>query len=89
MPDESKSSSAASTKEEPETYEAERLIDEAEPRFGVAPHVAAGAFESSRRKTHTLDQAKKLIADFQKAEVEVDNPIPGTPQAELEEEEEG
>jgi hypothetical protein len=75
VPDETKSSAP---KEEAQTYEADRLIAEAEPRFGVAPHVAAGAFEATQRKTHTIDQAKKLIADFQKQEVEVDNPI--TPQ---------
>ena len=85
MPDDKSESTAASkdeAREEPETYAAERLIAEAEPRFGVGPHVAAGAFETSKRKTHTLDQAKKLIADFQKTEVEVDNPLPTAPEEE-------
>ena len=82
MPDE-KVKSTAAAKEEPAdakqgeeeaTYPAERLILESDDRFGVPSYVAAGAFEGAK-KNLTIDEGKKLIKDFGKQEVEVDNPV--------------
>lgn len=88
MPDDKKSTAAtkdeapAAAPADPDAYAPERLIDEAEPRFGVAPHVAAGAFAASESETLSLDEAQKLIDDFQTQEVAVDNPIPSQTEGE-------
>jgi hypothetical protein len=88
VPDDKKSTAApkeeapAAQTADPDAYAPERLIAEAEARFGVAPHVAAGAFAASESETLSLDEAKGLIADFQKQEVAVDNPIPSETEGE-------
>lgn len=75
-----------STAEKDETYHVDRLVAEAGDRFGVPPHVAAGAFSGQSRKNLTLDQADKIIKKWVDTEVEVDNPItPEQPGADLEE----
>jgi hypothetical protein len=87
VPDESKSeaakTSAAKESEEP-TYEVDRLIAESDDRFGVPSYVAAGAFSSSRKKNLTIEEGKKLIRDYQKQAVAVDNPIPTAETEEVE-----
>lgn len=70
MADEGKTAAA---KEETPTYHVDRLTAEAEDRFDVPAHVAAGAFAGQRKQNLTLDQAQKLIDDWQKRPVEVDN----------------
>lgn len=62
-------------KKEAATYHVDRLTAEAEARFGVAPHVAAGAFSGLRKQNLTLDEGKAAIEKFAKKPVEVDNPI--------------
>lgn len=51
---------------EEERFAREQLQEEAFPRFGVAPHVVAGALSGQRGKTFTASQAEKAIKDFQK-----------------------
>jgi hypothetical protein len=60
-----------------QTYPMDRLVAEAHDRLGVPPHVAAGAFalKGGSKKNFTVDEAKKAVKDFEKYEVEVDNPI--------------
>lgn len=57
------------------TYHVDRLQAEAFERFGVAPHVVAGALSGGRKQNYTLDEAQGLIDRWLKRRVEVDNPI--------------
>jgi hypothetical protein len=65
----------AAQEEEQPTYHVDRLIPEADERFGVGPHVAAGAFSLESKKNFTLDEAKELIRKYEKRTVESDNQI--------------
>lgn len=76
MSDQTKTASGASSEKQEETYHVDRLTAEAGDRLGVPPHVAAGAFSQATKKNLTIDEAKQLVKDFDKHEVEVDNPIP-------------
>lgn len=75
MAEEKQSSAAAKPKEEEApTYHVDRLTAEAGDRFGVAPHIAAGAFSGSRKKNLTIDEAERLIKDWLKQPAETDDP---------------
>lgn len=74
MPEQDEKAKAEGKAETP-TYAVDRLTAEAQDRFGVPSHVAAGAFSGQRKKNFTLDEAKQLIEKFAKHVVEVDNPI--------------
>lgn len=60
-----------------QTYHVDRLVAEAQDRLGVPSHVAAGALalKGGNKQNFTVDEAKKLVKEFEKHEVEVDNPI--------------
>lgn len=84
MPDEKKpAASAAKEEASGETYPVDRLILESDDRFGVPSHVAAGAFSGSPKEELTIAEGEKLIADYSKHEVEVDNPIPTAEEVEV------
>lgn len=68
MPDE-----GSTKKAEAPTYHVDRLIPEAWDRFGVEPHVAAGAFSTLRKQNLTLDEGEAAIKRWLKQPVEVDN----------------
>ena len=65
---------AASEAEEVPTYSTERLIEEGVDFLGHPPHVVAGAFEAKggSKKNYTVDEAKKIVKDWLKSPVEVD-----------------
>jgi len=66
----------------PDDYAPQRLIDEASARFGVGPHVAAGAFAESDAETLTIADAQGLIDVFLPREIVRDNPIQHQPEGE-------
>lgn len=68
-------STTAGKKEAAPTYHVDRLTAEAWDRFGVEPHVAAGAFAGLRKQNLTLDEAEAAIKEWLKQPVEVDNAI--------------
>lgn len=74
MPEQEEKAKAEGKAETP-TYHVDRLTAEAQDRFGVPSHLAAGAFSGLRKQNLTLDEAKASIEKFAKHVVEVDNPI--------------
>lgn len=65
MPDES-------PKQE-EKYDRDELIASSRAFADVSPPVMAGALANESRKTFTVEQTKKLVSDYLKRPVEVDN----------------
>lgn len=61
---------AEAAAEEPELrYSETELRDNARVLLDVSPHAIAPIFAKSRKKTLTLDEAKKLAGEFVKREV--------------------
>jgi hypothetical protein len=60
-------------KKEAERYDAEYLVANARSLLGAPPMVAQGALSAEDRKTHTVEQAKRSVAQYLKRPVEVDN----------------
>jgi hypothetical protein len=57
---------AAKDEPEPERYHLDYLLDHSRAFFGESRHMLAGALTGSPRKTHSRDEAKKLLADYRK-----------------------
>lgn len=69
--DQGKQQAAASqAKQEEPRYDADYLVSHSRALTGSIPSIVAGALATSRRKTHTVEEARRLIREFQKQPVE-------------------
>lgn len=65
--------STTPAKKEAERYEADYLVTNARALLDAPPGVVTGALSLEDRKTHTIEQAKKLIATYLRRPIDVDN----------------